>query len=46
MATRLRNFRCDDERWADFLAACEEEKTDASKQIREMIDVWLEGRTS
>jgi hypothetical protein len=42
--TTLRNFRCEDERWDDFLAACAEEGTDASKQIRDMIDVWLEGR--
>jgi hypothetical protein len=42
--TTLRNFRCDDERWEDFLVACAEEGTDASKQIRDMIDVWLEGR--
>lgn len=42
--TTLRNFRCDDDRWEAFLAACGEEGTDASKQIRDMIDVWLEGR--
>jgi hypothetical protein len=42
--TRLRNFRCDDPRWSAFLAACEAEGTTASEQIRDMIDVWLEGR--
>lgn len=42
--TPLRNFRCDDERWTAFLGACAEEDTDASTQIRDMIDVWLEGR--
>lgn len=42
--TTLRNFRCDDERWDAFLAACGEEGTDASRQLRDMIDVWLEGR--
>lgn len=42
--TTLRNFRCDDDRWSAFLAACEDEGTDASKQIRDMIDVWMEGR--
>lgn len=42
--TTLRNFRCDDERWQAFLDACTEEETDASAQIRDMIDVWLEGR--
>jgi hypothetical protein len=42
--TTLRNFRCDDDRWQDFLDACAEEGTDASKQIRDMIDIWLEGR--
>lgn len=42
--TTLRNFRCDDERWMAFLNACREEETDASAQIRAMIDVWLEGR--
>lgn len=42
--TTLRNFRCDDERWEAFLEACNDEDTDASKQIRDMIDVWLEGR--
>lgn len=42
--TTLRNFRCDDDRWQAFLAACGEEATDASAQIRAMIDVWLEGR--
>lgn len=42
--TTLRNFRCDDERWDEFLAACVADGTDASKQIRDMIDVWLEGR--
>ena len=41
--TTLRNFRCDDERWQAFLEACKEEGTDASAQIRDMIDVWLEG---
>lgn len=42
--TTLRNFRCDADRWFAFLAACSEEGTDASRQIRDMIDVWLEGR--
>lgn len=42
--TTLRNFRCDDARWAEFMDACAEEDTDASAQIRNMIDVWLEGR--
>lgn len=42
--TTLRNFRCDDDRWQAFLEACGEDDTDASKQIRDMIDVWLEGR--
>lgn len=41
--TTLRNFRCDDDRWEAFLEACREEGTDASAQIRGMIDVWLEG---
>lgn len=42
--TTLRNFRCDNRRWEAFLAACAAEGTDASKQLRDMIDVWLEGR--
>lgn len=42
--TTLRNFRCDDDRWEAFLTACAEEGTDASKRIRDMIDVWLDGR--
>jgi hypothetical protein len=42
--TPLRNFRCDDDRWQAFLAACQEDGTDASAQIRAMIDVWLDGR--
>jgi len=41
--TPLRNFRCDGERWRAFLFACQHEGTDASTQIRDMIDVWLEG---
>ena len=42
--TRLRNFRCDDERWQAFLAACRQESTDASAQIRDMIDLWLDAQ--
>lgn len=42
--TTLRNFRCDEERWTAFVEACASEGTDASKQIRDMIDIWLEGR--
>lgn len=42
--TTLRNVRIDDERWQEFLEACAEEGTNASAQIRAMIDVWLEGR--
>lgn len=42
--TRLRNFRCDDERWSDFLAACADEGTDGSQQLRSMIDAWLKTR--
>lgn len=44
MATPLRRFRCDDERWQAFQDACRADGTDASAQIRAMIDVWLEGR--
>lgn len=40
--TTLRNFRCDDERWQVFLAACRKYDTDASSQIREMIDLFLD----
>jgi len=40
--TPLRNFRCDDERWQAFLDACTDAGTDASRQIRDMIDVWLD----
>lgn len=43
--TTLRNFRCDDPRWDAFTDACAEDGTDASKQIRELIDGWLKGRT-
>lgn len=39
--TKLRNFRCDDERWSSFVNACAERGTDASKQIRDLIDEWL-----
>ena len=42
--TTLRNFRCDEDRWRAFVDACQAEDTDASAQIRAMIDVWLEGR--
>lgn len=42
--TTLRNFRCDDDRWQAFLEACEAGGTDASKQIRDMIDVWLDAQ--
>lgn len=42
--TTLRNFRCDDERWERYVAACRDAGTDASRQIREMIDEWLEKR--
>lgn len=41
--TKIRSVRVDDERWTAFLEACEEEGTNASKQVRDMIDVWLEG---
>lgn len=40
--TTLRNFRCDDERWQLFLATCKGFDTDASAQIREMIDLFLD----
>lgn len=42
--TTLRNFRCDDDRWQTFLDACRVADTDASAQIRAMIDAWLEER--
>lgn len=41
MATNLRNFRCDEELWRAFVAACREAGTDASAQIRAMIEDWL-----
>lgn len=41
-ATTLRNFRCDDARWQAFLDACRADGTDASAQMRAMIDEWLE----
>lgn len=40
--TPLRNFRCDGERWLAFLTTCRKNKTDASAQIRDMIDLWLD----
>jgi hypothetical protein len=40
--TPLRNFRCDDQRWEAFMAACAADRTDASREIREMIDAWLD----
>jgi hypothetical protein len=40
--TTLRNFRCDDERWQKFQDTCRAENTDASAQIRDMIDLWLD----
>lgn len=42
--TPVRNFRCPDELWQAFLAACAEDDTTASEQIRAMIEVWLDGR--
>lgn len=42
--TPLRNFRCDDERWGLFLALCRDVNTDASAQIREMIDQFLDAK--
>lgn len=42
--TPNRNFRCDDERWDPFLAECKEAGTDASRQLRDLIDEWMEGR--
>lgn len=42
--TTLRNFRCDGDRWEAFLAACSDEGTDASSQLRRMIDGWLAAR--
>lgn len=41
VATNLRNFRCDEELWRAFVAACREAGTDASAQIRAMIEDWL-----
>lgn len=40
--TTLRNVRIDEQRWEAFKEACADEGTDASKQIRDMIDVWLD----
>ncbi len=40
--TTLRNFRCDDGRWSLFMQACAKFDTDASTQIREMIDLFLD----
>lgn len=42
--TTLRNIRIDDERWNALREAAEEQGTDASKVIRDMIDVYLDGR--
>lgn len=44
--TTLRNFRCDDERWDTFTTACAEEGTDASAQIRALMDDWLAERVT
>lgn len=42
--TKLRNFRCDDDRWDAFMRTCAGEGTDASTQLRELIDGWLSAR--
>jgi hypothetical protein len=41
--TTLRNVRIDDDRWNALRDAAEQQGTDASKVIREMIDVYLAG---
>ena len=42
MATPLRNFRLDDETWQRLKERAEEEGTDASTLIRELIAQHLE----
>lgn len=39
--TTLRNVRVDDARWNALREAAEQQGTDASKVIRDMIDVYL-----
>lgn len=39
--TTLRNIRIDDDRWNALREAAEQRGTDASKVIRDMIDVYL-----
>lgn len=41
--TTLRNVRIDDARWDALGEVAEEQATDRSKLIRDMIDVLLEG---
>lgn len=39
--TTLRNVRIDDERWEALRAAAQEQGTDASKVIRDLIDAYI-----